>query len=165
MINEIKLLAQEFFEKLGINTDPIEVINVDNSNTIYNIIVKTTESGLIIWQNWKNLDSIQNILKIMLWNKVWEKIKIHIEVNDYIKTKDDRLFDFIKTKIELVKKTKKDFCLPFYSAYERKKIHWFISDMNNTSIYTKSIWEWKERRLHICLQGKKLELDIDWDDI
>ncbi len=82
-----------------------------------------------------------------------------------IKSKDDRLFDFIKLKIVYVKKSHKDFCLPFYSAYERKKIHQFISEMKNDSIYTKSIWEWKDRRLHICLQGKKLSIDIDWDGI
>ena len=164
MQNEIKTLTQDFFNKLNVKIDSLEIVNVDNSN-IYNIIIQTSESGLVIWANWKNLDSIQNILKLMLSHKVWEKIKIHIEINDYIKSKDDRLFDFIKYKIEFVKKTKKDFCLPFYSAYERKKIHWFISDMKSMSIYTKSVWEWKDRRLNICIQGKKLEIDIDWDDI
>jgi hypothetical protein len=40
-----------------------------------------------------------------------------------MKSKDDRLFDFIKSKIRLVEKTGKDIQLPFYSSYERKKIH------------------------------------------
>ncbi|MDD2870552.1 MAG: KH domain-containing protein [Candidatus Gracilibacteria bacterium] len=164
MKNEIKSLTQEFFDRLNIKIDSLDVVNEDNAN-IFNIIIKTGESGLIIGPNGRNLDSIQNILKLMISNKVGEKVKIHLEINDYIKSKDDRLFDFIKSKIEYVKKTKKDFCLPFYSAYERKKIHGFISEMKSESIFTKSIGEGKDRRLHIFIQEKKLELDIDGDDI
>ena len=164
MINEIKSLTEEFFKKLNINLDSLEVINEDNSN-IYNIVINSQESGIIIWQNWRNLDSIQNILRLMISTKLWEKIKLHIEINDYIKSRDDRLFDFIKSKIEYVKKSKKDFRLPFYSAYERKKIHWYISDLKDSNIYTKSIWEWNERRLNICFQAKRLSIDIDGNDI
>lgn len=164
MINEIKSLVDEFFNRLNINIDSLEINNEENSN-IYNIVINSNESWVIIWQNWKNLDSIQSILRLIISNKIWEKIKLHMEVNDYIKSRDDRLFDFIKWKISYVKSSKKDFRLPFYSAYERKKIHWFISDLKDPKIYTKSIWEWNERRLNICFQEKRLTIDIDWDDI
>lgn len=164
MINEIKSLIEEFFNKLSINIESLEVTNEENSN-IYNIIINSNESGILIWQNGKNLDNIQSILRLMISTKVWEKIKLHMEINDYIKSRDDRLLDFIKSKISYVKSSKKDFRLPFYSAYDRKKIHWFISDLKDPMIYTKSIWEWKERRLNICFQERKLSIDIDWDDI
>jgi predicted RNA-binding protein Jag len=95
----------------------------------------------------------------------WEKIKLHLEVNDYIKTKDDRLFDFIKKEISFLEKTGKDIKLPYFSSYERKKIHSIVHKMENKSIYTKSIWEGKDRRLYICKQNPKLTIDIDWDDI
>lgn len=164
MKNEIKSLIEEFFKKLNITIEFLEIFD-ENEKNIYTIKVKTNDSGLLIWHNGKNLDSIQTILKLIISNKLWEKTKIHLEINDYIKTKDNKLFDFIKWKIEYVKKSKKDFCLPFYSAYERKKIHQYISEMNDNSIFTKSIWEWKERRLHIFMQEKKLSIDIDWNDI
>lgn len=162
--NDIKALVWDFFNKLNIKIDSLEVINVEESN-IFNIKIETAESGLLIWPNWKNLNIIENLLKLMSSKKVWEKIKLHIEINDYVKSKDDRLFDFIKSKIRLLEKTGKDIELPFYSSYERKKIHWFVSEMKNKWICTKSIWEWKERRLHICKQVPKLTIDIDWDDI
>jgi hypothetical protein len=47
MKNEIKSLAQEFFNKLNIKIDSLDIVNNDDSN-IYNIIIKTNESGLII---------------------------------------------------------------------------------------------------------------------
>ncbi len=164
MINEIKSLTEEFFNKLSINIESLEVTNEENSN-IYNIIINSNESGILIWQNGKNLDNIQSILRLMISTKVWDKIKLHMEINDYIKSRDDRLFDFIKSKISYVKSSKKDFRLPFYSAYDRKKIHWFISELKDPMIYTKSAWEWKERRLNICFQERRLSIDIDWDDI
>ena len=88
-----------------------------------------------------------------------------MEVNDYMESKDDRLQKFIGSKVDWVSKTGKDVCLPFFSAYERKKIHSFISDLKSDTIFTKSLWEGKERRLYICKQAAKLTIDIDWDDI
>lgn len=164
MENEILYIVKTFFEKLNINITSYSIIKVNESN-IFNIIIKTEESWLIIWHNWKNLDAIQNIINLLWSKKIWERLRIHLEINDYIKTKDDKLFGYVKSKINYVKRTKKSFCLPFFSAYDRKKIHDFISEMNDPLIYTKSIWDWNDRRLYICIQERKLELDIDWNDI
>lgn len=164
MKNAIKGLVSDFFGKLNVKVDSLEVINVDESN-IFNIKIETEESGILIGPHGKNLNMIESILRMMCSKKVEEKIKLHIEINDYIKSKDDRLFDFIKSKIKYLEKTENDIQLPFYSSYERKKIHWFVSKMESKWIYTKSIWEWKDRRLYICKQGAKLTIDIDWDDI
>ena len=164
MENVIKALLLEFFEKLEIQTDSVEVSNNNESN-IFNVKIKTQESGLLIGPHWNNLDALQSILKLISSKKVWERIKLRIEINDYVKTKDDRLLDFIKSKVSYLEKSWKDIQLPFYSSYERKKIHWFVSDMKDKWIFTKSIWEWKERRLYICKEEAKLTIDIDWDDI
>lgn len=164
MENDIRALVSEFFEKLNVKIDSLEVTNVDESN-IFNIKIETDESGILIWPHWKNLNMIESIIRLMCSKKVGEKIKLHVEVNDYIKSKDDRLFDFIKSKIRFIEKNWKDIQLPFYSSYERKKIHWFVSELENKKIYTKSIWEWKDRRLYICKEEQKLTIDIDWDDI
>jgi len=44
-------------------------------------------------------------LKLILKNNIEEKIKIHIEINDYIKSKDDRLKIQIISKIKFVEKS------------------------------------------------------------
>jgi hypothetical protein len=34
-----------------------------------------------------------------------------------------------------------------------------------SDIYTKSEWEWKDRRLYICKKNNKMTIDLDWIDI
>jgi hypothetical protein len=45
--NDIKTLVFDFFEKLNIKIDTLEVTNVDELN-IFNIKIETEESGLLI---------------------------------------------------------------------------------------------------------------------
>ena len=163
MNTEINTLINKFFDKLGVSIDSIDIIQEEEN--IFLIKIKTEESGMIIGPHWKNLETIQLILKLMVSKKIWNKIKLHLEVNDYMESKDEKLFLFIKSKIIIVEKTSRDIQLPFYWAYERKKIHSFVADYWNNIIYTKSIWEGKERRLYICKKDAKLTIDIDWDDI
>ncbi|MDR0772239.1 MAG: hypothetical protein LBF15_04335 [Candidatus Peribacteria bacterium] len=60
-------------------------------------------------------------------------------MNDYLKTKDDKLKNYIISKIEYVLKSGRDLKLPFFSAYDRKKIHSTVGEYGNPRIYTKSI--------------------------
>jgi len=163
MIDVIKGITSEFLNNFWIQYDNLEVINQEKN--IFLIKIKSDESWLLIWPHWKNIDPINHILKLIIKGNIEEKVKIHLEINDYMKTKDERLQSFIISKIKYVEKSWVDLKLPFYSAYDRKKIHWFVSEYKNDNIFTKSIWEWNQRRLYICKAEEKLTIDIDWDDI
>jgi predicted RNA-binding protein Jag len=163
MIETIEKLSKEFFEKLWVDIDSLEVI--EEGEGIFLIKVESKESPLLIWQNWKNLENILSIVKLILKKNLWEGVKLHIEVNDYLKTKDDKLKNYIISKIEYVLKSGRDLKLPFFSAYDRKKIHSTVGEYGNPRIYTKSIWEWQERRLYICVTEEKLTIDLDGSDI
>ena len=163
MIKDIENFVNTFFEKLEIKPDNLEIKK--EKENIFSIKIESKESGILIWPHGKNLDTIQNLLTIFIWNLLKTKIKLHVEVNDYKKSLDDKLFSFIKSKINLVKKNWRDIKLPFYSAYERKKIHSFVAELNDNLIYTKSEWEMEDRRLFICKKDEKITIDIDGDDI
>jgi predicted RNA-binding protein Jag len=62
-----------------------------------------------------------------------------MEVNDYVSSKEEKLLVYVKSKIDFVEQTGRDFKLPFFSSYERKKIHSYVSELCNTRIYTKSM--------------------------
>ncbi len=164
MQDKIKTLTLDFFEKLNINIDSLDVTK-DSSKNVFTIDIKSNESLVLIWPNWINIDAIQNILKIINSKNIGENIKINLKINNYSKTKDDRLYDFIDKEIIYLKKIGNDIKLPYYSAYERKKIHSYIAYKKDSSIWTKSIWEWKNRRIYLCIKTEKLTIDIDWNDI
>ena len=163
MLEKIKILTSELLKNLWIEVEKIDVIEQKAWN--YNIKIKTPESGLLIWQKWKNLESLSNIIRLMSKKLTDEKVKVFLEINDYIQSKDNYLKSTILEKIKYVESSWKDLVLPYYNAYDRKKIHSIVSEYNNDKIYTKSIWEWEERRLYICIVNEKLTIDIDWDDI
>lgn len=165
MENKIKNISLEFFKNFWIKFEELNVIKKEEN--IFLIKIQTPDSWKIIWPHGKNLDPISSILKLIILKNIEnsDKIKIYIEVNDYLKTKDDRLKDFIISKIKIVEKTGTDLKMPFFTPYERKKIHDIVSNYWNPSIFTQSIWEWKERRIHICKAEKKLTIDIDSLDI
>lgn len=160
---EIKNITQQFFEKMLIEIENVEVEIEDES--IVNIKIKTPDSSLVIWFSGKNLEDIRLVLKQILRRNFKEISSIHIEVNDYIEQKENKLIDFVGKKIELTKKTWKETILPFFNSYERKKIHNFVSSLNDPEIWTKSVWEWKERRLHIFKKIDASSLDLDSIDI
>lgn len=165
MDEKIKKLSEEFFSNLWIDFDSIEVLKKEEK--FFTIKIETKESGKLIWSQGKNLDAITMILKKILLKNVenTEKVKFSLEINDYIKTKNDRLKDFVLGKVKILDKNWEDIIFPYFSPYERKKIHDIVADLNRPEIFTKSIWEGKERRLHLCKLAKKLSIDIDSLDI
>ena len=174
MKEEIKNIVLEFFNKMWINIDNILI--EEELENVFLIKIETQDSWLLIWTHWTTFESIQNIFRSIFFTKYERKIKIHIEINDYIHNKDEKLFAFIDREIARAKETWRNMKLPKFSSYERKKIHDYIGTLNDSEIFTKSKWEWSERRLYIFLnshnqyeQKKKetiwLTIDIDWDDI
>lgn len=163
MLEKIKILTSDLLENLWITIEEIDISEQKQWN--YNIKIKSPDSWLLIWQRWKNLDSLSNIIRLMTKKLSEQKIKIFLEVNDYIQSKDQNLKNTIIEKIKNVESSWKDLMLAFYNPYERKKIHSIVAEYWNKKIYTKSIWEWEERRLYICKVDEKLTIDIDWDDI
>lgn len=161
MENIIKQKAKEFFTNLWVQFEHLEVSQKEEN--IFLVKVESLDSWKLIWPHGKNLEAITHILKLMiLWDLAEDKrVKIYLEVNDYLKSKDERLKDFIISKVKYVERTWEDLKMPFYSAYDRKKIHAIVADYWNEDIFTKSIWEWSERRIYICKADRRLSIDID----
>ncbi len=175
---KIKEIVKNLLDKLLIEITDLEVIRNENEwfENNFDVKIKTPESAILIWNHWRTLDDFKNILRLLINNNFEEKIWINVEVNDYIEKKFDKLLSFVAKKIDYVKNTWKEVILPFYNWYERKKIHSYVSSLEDNIIETKSIWEWKDRRMHIFLkpwvkiekkdENKKekisISIDLDW---
>jgi spoIIIJ-associated protein len=163
MWEKVQEISSVFFEKMWVHIEKISVTQEKTNKFFMKIL--SDDSALIIWNRWTTLHDIQKILWIILSHHFDTKIVIQVEVNNYLNEKDSQLFQFIEDKIELYLTEKKEIKLPFYSSYERKKIHNYVASKNRDDIATKSEGEGKERRLYICKTPKKMTIDMDWTDI
>ena len=162
MLESIKKLSQDFFEKLGVDFTDLQV--EEEAENIYKISLKSEDSHLLIGPHGKNLELTTHILKLLIAKISQEHINLHLEVNDYLAKKDEKLLGFIRSKIQFVKDSWKEVVLPFFTAYERKKVHSYVSEHGN-GVSTESKWEGRERRIHLCKQAEKMTIDLDGDDI
>lgn len=158
----ITTLAQDFFTKLWV--DFSELLVQKETDNIFRINLKSNDSHILIWPHGKNLENITYLLRTLIQGKTESFINIHVEINDYLEKKEEKLLRYIQGKIDYVKESGKEIILPFLSAYERKKVHSYVSE-NGGGIYTQSQWEGKERRIHLCKKDEKMTIDIDGDDI
>jgi len=163
MNNTILELSTDFFNKMWVELESIEV--EEEKESIFFIKLKSPDSAILIGNRWQTLSDLKRILSIFLSQKLDTKVIARIEINNYLEAKDQKLFQFIDDKIAQCYDLKKDIKLPFFSAYERKKIHNYISEKNLKNISTKSDGEGRERRLFICKEKEKMTIDIDGVEI
>lgn len=162
MLESIQKISEDFFEKLW--ADYSELSIKEEWEHIFRISLKSDDSHLLIGPHGKNLEVITHLLKLLIAKLSESHINLHVEVNDYLEKKDEKLLGFIQSKIDFVKSSWKEVILPFFTAYERKKVHSYVSE-NGWNIYTQSMGEGRERRIHLCKKDEKMTIDLDGDDI
>ena len=102
---ECREISREFFEKLSVQIDDIQVRQEEDH--IFSIDLKTPDSGILIGFSGKTLEDIRGVLKSLLSHRFDVRgLILHLEINDYLSQKDQKLFDFIAKKIEQVKQGK-----------------------------------------------------------
>lgn len=167
MQDKITSLCTKFFQWLKIDITNLTVKCEDEERNIYFIHLETTDSKLIIWIHWQSLESIKHLLSRMIESQFDTNITIHLEVNDYLKSKDEKLYRYVDWRIDFVIRTQKEVTLPNFSSYERKKIHNYISTKNLDTVRAYSTGEWRDRMMHLAPVVKTVSsnFDIDWTDI
>ena len=155
MQETIQALLNQFFTWLGITVQNLTLV-IDGDD--YNIRVETPDSALLIWMHGKNMDSFQHLLSRMVENIVKSYVHVHLEVNDYMKAKDERLFRFLDSKIAFVMSTGKTTRIPNLTSYERKKAHNYIATREIEGLSTHSDWEGTERSLFLDFKGPLVAL-------
>jgi len=158
----VENICNHFFSKLGTDFSDLQIEKWENN--IFKISLKSEDSHLLIGPHGKNLDTLSHLLKLLLSKHYEWYITVQIEINDYMQQKDEKLKKFIESKIAIVKETGKEIILPFFSSYDRKKVHWYVTRKWG-NVFTQSQWEGKERRIHLCMKEEKITIDIDGNDI
>ncbi|MDD2487604.1 MAG: KH domain-containing protein [Candidatus Gracilibacteria bacterium] len=157
MKEKIQELCEKFFTLSGIKVDALTVSCEDQDKNIFFIKLETPDSKLIIGTHGQTLDNIKHLLNRMIESSVGKNFTIHVEVNDYLKLKDEKLYRYIDGRIDYITKNGKSVVLPNFTPYERKKIHSYISDKNIEGLKAHSEGEGKERFMHISYNGPQIQ--------
>jgi len=95
----------------------------------------------------KNMESIQNVMSIILSRQFQKDLRLLLEVNDYRERREKYLQDIAERASGEVISTGQNVELPPMKAYERRAIH--IALRGREGILTESVGEGEERRIII----------------
>ena len=150
MNDTIQALVEQFWTWLGITLDKLETVIQDED---IDITIQTPDSALIIGMHGKSLESCGHILRRIIEKNTGGFVHVHLEVNDYMKAKDERLFRFLDSKISLTLSTWKKVQLQNLNSYDRKKAHNYIAEKSIENLSTHSEWSGADRVLVIEYSG------------
>lgn len=151
MEHALSPFVTDFFTKLGI---ALTWVHIDQIWEDINIRVETPDSALLIGMHGKNIEIFQHLLCRMIERKVDSFVHVHLEVNDYMKQKDEKLHRFLDSKIAIITTTGQSIRMPSLTPYERKKAHGYIADKKIEGLKTQSEWEWISRSLVLSYTGE-----------
>ncbi len=157
MEHALSPFVTDFFTKLGI---VVTSIHIDQAWEDIDIRVETPDSALLIGMHGKNIEIFQHLLSRMLEWKSEKFIHVHLEVNDYMKLKDEKLFRFLDSKLALIQTTGQSIRMPSLTSYERKKAHGYIADKHIIGCSTQSEWEGTDRVLVILYTGELIKKPV-----
>lgn len=94
------------------------------------IQVKTPDSKLLIGIHGQTLESTRHLLTRILEKKLGVILMIHLEVNDYLQSKDTKFFHYLESRIAYAMRSGEELIIPNLTSYDRKKAHGYISEKN-----------------------------------
>lgn len=144
MENTILLYVTDFFNRLSITLTSISVTVVGDD---IDIRIETPDSPLLIGIHGKNIEAFQHLLSRMIEKEMNQFLHIHLEVNDYMKLRDEKLFRLLDSKIAFVMSIWPTTHIENLTPYERKKAHNYIAEKHIPGIKTESEGESSKRTL------------------
>lgn len=111
------------------------------------LIIKFTSEDpeFLIGYRGKTLESLQILLKLMVFSKLGEWRPLLVDVNDYREKQKEQIVDLAQKAAVEVEASQRPSYLPPMSAYERRLIHLNLAD--HSSVTSASEGEGEERRV------------------
>ena len=146
---QVKAVIRDFFEKMGITFDRIEVVATP-AHPMF--MVHSSDSGILIGTGGENLRAMNILLKKVIEKKLGsEHTKFILDINNYHKRQIDELEKTVRVSADRVKLFKAEVPLAPMSSYERMIVHALFNE--DKEITTESRGEGRDR--HIVLKLKE----------
>lgn len=99
MHEKILPIARKFFTLMGLSIDDMIVECQDEKKGIYMVQVKTPDSKILIGIHGQTLEMTKHLLTRLLEKALGETLLIHLEVNDYLQSKDEKFYRYLESRI------------------------------------------------------------------
>ncbi|MBU2028463.1 single-stranded DNA-binding protein, partial [Patescibacteria group bacterium] len=109
--------------------------------------IKTPDSSFLIGQYGANLQALQHIIRILVREKLAERIRFVLDINSYRKEKNEGVVHLAREAAEQSIREKRAIVMRPMSPYERRLVHMEFSE--NEQVQTESIGEGEERKIVI----------------
>ncbi len=149
-LEEIKKIAEEFLDKLGIKGSV--TVTEDEGNEVVNLQIETEDSGYLIGYHGETLEAFQLLLSLMVYKKLTTWKRLVVNVGNY---REDRLEQLKKLALNVAQKVKfsgEAQVIPNLSPSERRMIHLSLAD--HPDVFSESEGEGEERRLVVKPKNK-----------
>jgi len=134
-------IVKQLFDLLGI-ADPFEISENDEG---INIVLNTSEGGIIIGRHGDTLESLQLILSLTIAKETGVFKRVSLEVGDYKKNREDYLRSLALQTKERVMSEGREISLPNLKPWERRIVHMFFQD--DKEVESTSLGEGRDRTL------------------
>lgn len=142
-IKTIEQTLKKLFKLLEI---PIEH-TIEKEEETYLVKIKAEEAGILIGAHGQTLRSLKHFLTLVLFKEFGEWVNVSVDVNDYLKKREQELGEMAEKAAERVIITGEPVVLSYLNSAERRIIHLALS--SHPQVYSESEGEGRERKLVI----------------
>ena len=154
MENELKNLIQEFLNKMGFEVENIDVL-LDMDSGSYWCKIKSNDSKRLIGRNGETMQAINYLFKRIIDYKYKENTpRIILDINDYQKTRIDKIKTMAHMMAERARFFKSSVDLEPMNAFERRIVHEYVSHHKDISSESSGFG----RTRHVVISYKKEEV-------
>src|SRR3989344_3012522 len=137
----IKSITEEFLAAMGFEV----AVEIFPQNECVEIRVVSQEADKLIGSGGRTLEDVRHILRALFRAQLQEKTFFTLDVNGYIRRKEELLRDLARVMAERVRRSNRALTLKPMTARERRVIHLELAGLPD--IITESIGMEPERRL------------------
>lgn len=145
MDTQIQETVEELLNKL---CTPFRRVRLEKKDDTYKINIESEEPSLLIGHHGENIYALQNIIRVIMWNKHPGDYNILIDVDNYRQRQEENVLKLAERKVETAIKTGEMQSLPPMSSYFRRVIHLHLAKQFE-NVVTESVGEGDFRYLTI----------------
>ena len=136
-------VAQQTIEDLLDRLHVSGSVRVESNENMFDVILETEESGIVIGYHGEALEALQLIFSLMVSKKIGSFVRVNLEVGDYKKNRSEYLERLAMQTKERVLAENKEHILPSLKSWERRVVHLILQD--DEEVVSESLGEGKDR--------------------